>query len=133
MNESLVTIVGIAVVAYRGHYLVGLRGDESSLPGLSEFPGGKCRPAEEPAACAVRECAEETGVAVTAVEQFYETIFDYAHGRLQLHFWRCRPVTPPLLTSVHRGYRWMPVERLSECDFPEANAPVIAMLQSISP
>ena len=47
-----------------GQFLVGLRPEGSHLAGCAEFPGGKVEPGEKPSAAAVRECAEETGLAV---------------------------------------------------------------------
>ncbi|MCA9069030.1 MAG: NUDIX domain-containing protein, partial [Planctomycetaceae bacterium] len=59
---SQVTQIGIAIVEHNNCFLIGVRGDDSPLSGLAEFPGGKCQDGETPADCAVRECWEETGL-----------------------------------------------------------------------
>ncbi len=57
------TLVAVAVVTSRRGVLLGRRRDGN--PPWA-FPGGKAEPGETPAEAAVRETAEETGLAVTA-------------------------------------------------------------------
>lgn len=121
--------IGIAVVEHHGRYLVGRRGDDVALAGMHEFPGGKCEPQESPAACAVRECREETGLQVEVVEELMRVTHSYSHGDVELHFWLCRPIAPDLVADDHNGYRWFTAIKLRELQFPEANAAVIDALQ----
>ena len=123
-------VIGIAVVEFEGQFLVGTRPSGVPLPGLAEFPGGKCHAGETPAQCAARECLEETGLRVSPVGQLLRVEHEYAHGRVDLHFCLCRPVDGQDVGTEHRGYRWVTREKLPTLQFPDANAPVIAMLQS---
>lgn len=121
-----VTRVGIALVEHAGRFLVGVRPKGTPLAGAAEFPGGKCDPGETPAACAERECLEETGVAVTA-EGCMETItHTYPHGTVEVHFWRCRPLT--MTKSLLGTFRWVEKQELASLPFPEANASVLQKL-----
>ncbi len=120
--------IGLAVVEYADRFLVGVRGEESPLPGFAEFPGGKCEVDESPADCAVRECLEETGLIVRAVRLLEERTHDYAHGTVQLHFWLCEAVDPEKIADRHQGFRWVSREELKTVNFPAANEPVIALL-----
>ncbi|HID23104.1 MAG TPA: (deoxy)nucleoside triphosphate pyrophosphohydrolase [Planctomycetaceae bacterium] len=130
MTELPPIRVGIAVVQHRGCYLVGTRGPDAVLPGLAEFPGGKCHPNESPAACAVRECHEETGLKVVPVQELLQCQFEYPHGRVDLHFWLCRLENRPMRRPVDLpdGYRWLSPDQLTRESFPEANEPVIRLL-----
>ncbi len=121
-------LIGIAIVEHDGKYLIGTRGPDVPLPGYSEFPGGKCEPGELPAACACRECLEETGLMVESVELLLNVQHAYDHGIVDLHFWRCRPVDAELVNDNHNGYRWMQASDLMSFRFPDGNARVIAML-----
>jgi mutator protein MutT len=121
-----ITRVGIAIVEHAGRFLVGVRPEGTPLAGAAEFPGGKCDPGETPAACAERECLEETGVTVTAVECVETRTHTYPHGTVEVHFWRCHPttMTEPLLGT----FRWVKAKRLASLPFPEANASVLQKL-----
>ncbi len=122
------TTIGIAVVEHAGAFLVGCRPKNAPLAGMAEFPGGKCRPGEVPGDCAVRECMEETGLAVVPVELLMRVPFEYPHGAVDLHFWLCTPRAASDVAAEHRSYRWVPRKELGELPFPEANKPVIALL-----
>jgi 8-oxo-dGTP diphosphatase len=123
---------GIAVVGRDGRYLVGTRRIDDVLGGHAEFPGGKCLPNENAAACAVRECLEETGLAVTAARLMHSCRHTYPHGTLDLEFWLCRPVARQE-TLAGSGYDWLTAEALKSLPFPEANRPVIEQIVTRSP
>jgi 8-oxo-dGTP diphosphatase len=120
--------VAIAVVEHQDRYLVGTRRSDQSLAGRSEFPGGRCLPDEEGSACAVRECREETGLAVTAVRRLCEVRHTYAHGALELEFWLCRLGQGESPERAAGGFVWVPSESLKSLDFPEANRTVLEIL-----
>ncbi|TWU12402.1 8-oxo-dGTP diphosphatase [Symmachiella macrocystis] len=124
-------VIGIAVLESGGRFLVGCRGSDGPLAGYDEFPGGKCRADESPAACAVRECGEETGLAVEAVELLLRREFAYAHATVDLHFWRCRPVDTTGDAAPENGFRWVTADELATLHFPEANAPLLELLRSL--
>lgn len=128
MSETTPTQIGIAVVEHRGRYLVGLRGPAEPLAGLAEFPGGKCQPGETSGLCARRECLEETGLDVRAIDLLMRRTFTYPHGTFDLHFWLCRPAPRAEIADTHKGYRWVPAAELSALKFPEANQPLIEVL-----
>jgi len=120
--------VAIAVVEHQGRYLVGARRANQLLAGLAEFPGGRRLPGEEGAACAVRECREETGLGVNVVRKLCECRHAYAHGTLELEFWLCRPAQDENPDRAGGGFRWVPAESLKSLEFPEANRTVLEIL-----
>jgi 8-oxo-dGTP diphosphatase len=123
-----VTRIGIAIVEHAGRFLVGVRGEGSPLPGKAEFPGGKCEAGESSAECAVRECLEETGLAVTAMRLLDQRVHQYPHGPVELSFWLCEPLSPESVAENHQGFRWVSREDLPSLDFPEANRHVLGLL-----
>lgn len=118
--------IAVAVVRDGDRFLVGMRGDDVPLAGHSEFPGGKLHPGETPQAAACRECKEETGLTVDVVGTYSEVVHEYAHGRLRLHFFACRPTDPA--RSPRPPFRWVSLEELAGLTFPPANAGIIAHL-----
>ncbi|HEV8002589.1 MAG TPA: NUDIX domain-containing protein [Planctomycetaceae bacterium] len=125
---DVVKRVAIAVVEQRGRYLVGTRKPGEVFAGRAEFPGGKCQPDEDFAACAVRECREETGLDVVGLRRVYTCRHTYAHATLDLEFWLCRPASLEGIGAVSGGFEWVPAQSLKALHFPDANGPVIGLL-----
>lgn len=113
--------VAIAVVLDdEGQVLLHRRADT----GIWALPGGIIDPAEEPADAAVRECFEETGVAVVPEVLTSASVsppVTYANGDqvqyLELAF-RCRPVggTADVNDEESLEVRWHPLDALPELD-----------------
>lgn len=119
--------IAVAIVERDGQFLVGVRPPGGALAGYSEFPGGKALDGETPADAAVRECREETGLEVV-VEHAYPVVeYDYPHGRLAIHFFRCR-VRDMRTTIVAPPFRWVDRKELVRLQFPEANRSLLAEL-----
>ena len=123
------TRIGIAVVESDGRFLVGRRSADIPLPGMAEFPGGKCNNDETPRSCAVRECQEETGLIVMPHEQLATIPWSYPHGEIELHFWKCglapglTPQSPPAAP-----FRWVARQELATLEFPPANREILDRL-----
>ena len=125
------TRIGIAVVESAGRFLVGRRAAGVPLAGLAEFPGGKCETGEVPRSCAVRECREETGLLVIPQEQLATVAHSYAHGDVELHFWKCGlgPDVPEIASPI-APFHWVTLAELAKLDFPAANRMVLDQLLS---
>ena len=133
--------IAIAVLYISGEVLVGPRAGGDAFAGLWEFPGGKINPGENPAAAAIRECREETGLEVivlgTCAEVFHRYPFgknpsDQASGtHLELHlsFFACRPLERS--ASVTSPFRWVGLEQLPSLNFPAANHSLIAQFGDV--
>ena len=129
MAEFRRKTIGIAVVEHQGCYLVGIRPPGASLAGFAEFPGGKCELGEDPATAAVRECLEETGLRVEVLELLTRRLYEYAYGSVDLHFYLCHPLEAPAATHDLCGFRWEAVAALRSLKCPDANVPVVELLE----
>jgi 8-oxo-dGTP diphosphatase len=118
--------IAIAVVEHDGGFLVGQRPPGVPLAGLWEFPGGKVQAGETPEQAAVRECLEETGLTVRIVERYALVPHDYAHDRVELHFFRCTLANAQV--GPREPFRWVTVDELSQLQFPEANGVVLEQM-----
>lgn len=128
LNMTAPKRIGIAVVEHAGRFLIGIRGPNIPLAGLAEFPGGKCLPSESAADCAIRECLEESGLAVVSFRLLQRLEFEYPHGRVDLHFVLCQPIRSDDVRDRHQGFRWVTFEELKTLKFPDANRGVIQLL-----
>lgn len=127
MTESFKQIA-IAVVHCEDLVLVGQRPAGTSLAGYSEFPGGKVEHGETLEAAAVRECLEETGLAITIEGQYPDKRFEYEHATVHLHFFRCRLKSAAEQKSPAGAFRWIPTNELLALRFPDANQELIQLL-----
>ncbi|MBX9789413.1 MAG: (deoxy)nucleoside triphosphate pyrophosphohydrolase [Pirellulales bacterium] len=121
-----VTRIAVAVVERAGEYLIGRRPPDVPLGGYWEFPGGKIHADETPAAAAVRECWEETGLAVQVSSEYPAELHDYDYGRLELRFFACQLVDAAV--EPRAPFRWVPRGELSRYQFPDANRQLIERL-----
>lgn len=101
------------------------------MGGLWEFPGGKCLAGEAPAACAVREAQEETGLAVRVLEAWPAISHVYPERTVTLHPFLCRALAADALPLAGSEVRWALPTALDEYEFPPANAPLLARLRGV--
>jgi 8-oxo-dGTP diphosphatase len=121
--------IGIAIVRCADQVLVGVRQEDQVLAGMAEFPGGKCESNEEPVACAVRECQEETGIEVRSTELLDQLQHSYSYGCVDLHFFLCELIQPnEPLPKPSGNFRWLPIGELAVLNFPEANQSIVERL-----
>ncbi|MDE2507612.1 MAG: (deoxy)nucleoside triphosphate pyrophosphohydrolase [Planctomycetota bacterium] len=126
------TRVGIGLIERDGRYLARRRPEGSVMPGVWEFPGGKCEPGESPETAAGRECREETGLIVTVGRLRRVVVHDYPHGLMELSYYDCRLAAPVDEPEAASGFVWVEGAALPGLRFPEANEPILAELAASS-
>jgi 8-oxo-dGTP diphosphatase len=122
------TRVGIGLIGRGGRFLIRQRPPGQIMAGVWEFPGGKCEPGESPEAATVRECAEETGLAIEVSRLRVTIDHRYPHGRVELSYYDCRTVDPAAEPDVGSGFLWVSAVDLPGYTFPGANEAIIAEL-----
>ena len=120
-------VVTAAVVERDGTFLVTRRLRGTHLEGFWEFPGGKCEPGEEHAACLARELKEELAVDVHVAGEIFTTTHAYSDRSVELHFMRCELVGSPV-PQIGQEMRWVPRADLAKLQFPPADAELIRRL-----
>lgn len=124
--------VAIALIRRGTTFLVRLRPPGGPMPGVWEFPGGKCEPGEDPEAAAIREAREETGLKVRIIQLRRSFRHHYPHGWLELYYFDCEPLPPNAEPDPASGFRWAPVRELPTLTFPPANEAIIADLAAMT-
>ncbi|MDG3004413.1 (deoxy)nucleoside triphosphate pyrophosphohydrolase [Paludisphaera mucosa] len=119
---------GIGVIRRGDRFLIRRRPPGTVYAGYWEFPGGKVEPGETPEQATVRECLEETGLAVVATRLRSVVEHAYPHGRVRLHFFDCTPADPVAEPAPEHACIWVPAKGLAGYRFPEANDAILAQL-----
>jgi mutator protein MutT len=122
-------VVVAAVVERSGRFLVTRRLEGTHLPGLWEFPGGKCEPGESLESCLRREVQEELGVTAEIHEEIVATRHEYPERTVQLHFLRCDLAGTPQAV-LGQEMRWVTREELRTLPLPEADRDLVEALTS---
>lgn len=121
--------IAIAVVEHQNQFLIGLRPAGVPLAGLWEFPGGKIEQTETAKEAALRECREETGLAVEAVGTWLIQEAEYPHSRVRLHFIACRLANGET-RQPQEPFRWVARQELATYQFPAGNRELLGLLMS---
>ena len=128
-RRSLPTIdAAVAVVLRAGRVLVARREPGVHLGGLWEFPGGKIAEGEEPAAAALRELREETGLRGEAAEPLVVVAHDYPDRTVRLHAFLVRQAEGEVAVSGGREWAWIERGALDAGEMPEANVTILRAL-----
>ena len=128
MNNPVVVAAGLLFQS--GKLLITQRPPGGHLPGLWEFPGGKCEPGETLPECLQRELHEELGVVVN-VRECVETLeHAYPKKTVQLSFYRCALVIGEPEGREGQSIKWVGSDELGQYQFPEADAQLLEKLKA---
>jgi len=118
-----------AVIGRDGKILVAQRPDATHLAGLWEFPGGKREPGESHEEALIRELREELGVTVEVHEKITSIFHRYPDRTVLLSFYRSELVEGEPQPVGCKAVRWATPAELSALEMPEADRPLLKMLQ----
>jgi len=126
--------IALAIILHpiNGTVLIARRRADTHLPDLWEFPGGKCLPDETPAACAVREAREETGLTVVILEAWPPLTYTYPERTVTLSPFLCRAGSGDARPLGSRETRWVLPADLGRYPFPDANGPLLERLRLVA-
>ncbi|HET7690991.1 MAG TPA: NUDIX domain-containing protein [Nocardioidaceae bacterium] len=123
-----VVVVGVAII-HDGRVLTARRVDPPSTAGRWELPGGKLEPGESPAACAVREIAEELGCTVAVTGELPGEVSikpGYVLRALSASLVAGEPIP-----HEHDAIRWLRADALGAVDWLEPDLPFLPHLEKL--
>jgi 8-oxo-dGTP diphosphatase len=121
-------LVTAGVLQRRGRFLLARRAPGRHLAGCWEFPGGKLEPGETPAACLVREFAEEFQVRIHVDRFLMRSIHSEPQRRVELLVYRVRHVRGRFQLLAHDALRWCHREDMLKLNLAPADIPVAEAL-----
>lgn len=98
--------VGILLQPRGGAFLLTSRPPGKVYEGYWEFPGGKLESGETVLQALGRELQEEIGITVTAAQPWRDTLVDYPHALVRLHFCKVTAWTGELQMRESQHFAW---------------------------
>ena len=123
--------VAVGVVYKNGRMLITRRQPEGLLGGLWEFPGGKIKKGERPAAACVREIKEEVNLNVAVEAHITQVKHAYTHFKVHLEVFACRYVSGRVKLKGPLDHRWISRQEIGQFPFPKANHKFIPLLKTL--
>jgi len=122
-------LAAIAIIENDGKILIARRQKDDPLKGKWEFPGGKIMAGETPEECLRRELREELDIDIEVGDLLYSTQHVYNHIAVELYFYEITYLSGEIKLKEYHDIRWVGKKDLRNYDFPEANVPILKILE----
>lgn len=126
--DKYIDVVG-AVIIRDGSVLCARRGEQQSMAGMWEFPGGKIEPGETPQRALAREIVEELGCEIMVGDKVVTTTFRYDFGTIRLTTYVCTLVSGAPEPTEHAEVRWVPAADLESLEWAAADIPAVELIR----
>ncbi|MFZ5833999.1 MAG: (deoxy)nucleoside triphosphate pyrophosphohydrolase [Pseudomonadota bacterium] len=132
--KRLLLVIACALIDSENRVLLARRPPGKSMPGLWEFPGGKCEPGETPEACLIRELHEELGIEAAAQDLTPLCFASHSYGpqegdfHLLMPLYACRRWQGACRAREGQNLAWAPASRICEYPMPPADIPLLGPL-----
>ena len=123
------TVIGIGIVVNSsGQVLISQRLEDTEMPGMWEFPGGKKEEGEAIELTIQREIREETSMDVVVGKRLIDFIYDYPPKQFHFIVHICNVVSGQPKPLASQKICWVMPSKLIDYSFPEANSRIISAL-----
>lgn len=126
------TEVSAALIYDGDRFLICQRPPNKPRGLLWELPGGKAESGESPKETAERECREELGIKIKALDEFAQVIWEYPDIKIRLTVFLCRKTGGKFELREHSAARWITPEEIRKYDFCPADAAIMDKISSVS-
>ena len=124
-----IAVVAAAIIV-DGRVLAARRTRPAAVAGGWEFPGGKVEPGEDPAHAVERECREELGIGVAALDRIATAVDE----RISLELWRARLLAgTPSPQQDHDRLRWLTRTELADVAWLPIDRELLGPVASLLP
>ncbi|WP_448138042.1 (deoxy)nucleoside triphosphate pyrophosphohydrolase [Sphingobacterium siyangense] len=108
--------------------LICRRKPEKSLGGYWEFPGGKVENGESYEESLLREVIEELNLKVKIKRHFFNTVYHYENGAIELISFICETENIATESADHDQLEWVKVDDLLNWKLAPADIPIAKKL-----
>jgi 8-oxo-dGTP diphosphatase len=132
-TKPLMLVAACALVDRENRILLAQRPPDKAMAGLWEFPGGKFEPGETPEQALIRELEEELAVRTQAACLAPLTFASHAYAdfHLLMPLYICRKFDGIPVSREGQTLKWVRARDLRDYPMPEADAPLVPVLQDL--
>lgn len=123
------TEIAIGVLKQQGKVCLSVRQAHQSFAGSWEFPGGKVAPGESIDSALRREFLEELAIETSQWRPLLVIPWHYDSVSVRLHVYESDSFQGEPVGNEGQTVRWIPINQLSEIEFPAANRGIVVALK----
>lgn len=126
------SVVCAIILKEDGTFLACQRGEDQSMAGKWEFPGGKIEHSESATDALVREIEEELGITISPEKKLTSVLHTYSEFTIHLIPYVCTVITTSeIILQEHQAIQWVNTEESTALDWADADLPILAELTTI--
>ena len=127
MTKKIIEVVGAAIIK-DNKVLAMQRGEQMTLPGMWEFPGGKIEANETEEQALIREIKEELNITIEIRDYINEASYDYDFGTVNLKVYTAEIVAGEISMEEHSDGKWVTADELMAIDWAPVDIPAAEAL-----
>ena len=139
LGTDMLLVSAVALIDRDGRVLLSQRPEDKPMGGLWEFPGGKIEPGETPETALIRELDEELGINTAAACLAPLSFASYSYGAIKkrqafhllMLLFVCRRWEGWPRPIEGGKLKWVQPQKLRDYPMPDADIPLIAVLQDL--
>ena len=126
----LIIVAAAVLVNHRGEILLARRGQDKTLSGMWELPGGKVEANETPEMALIRELDEELAIVIKQADlkSFSFASYPYNDWHLLMPVFICRSWTGDVIARTHDMLKWVLPEHLNNYSVLTADLALIDLI-----
>ncbi|WP_154223859.1 (deoxy)nucleoside triphosphate pyrophosphohydrolase [Marinicella rhabdoformis] len=123
-----ISVVALVLENHQGNILIQQRNQHTHLGGLWEFPGGKVEVNESHKQALIREIQEELSYTPQNPKHLITVSHQYPEKAIELIVFYEQSSNPVVSAAENQPLKWVPKAELSNFPMPEADLPIINLI-----
>lgn len=122
--KKYIKVVG-AVIIKDGKILCAQRNENTSLPLMWEFPGGKIEENESPENALKRELMEEMQCDISVGDKIVTTVHEYDFATIELTTFYAEMLNDQIVLEEHADMKWLSPNELGTIEWAPADVEAV--------
>ncbi|UBH12625.1 (deoxy)nucleoside triphosphate pyrophosphohydrolase [Macrococcus armenti] len=127
--KKYIKVVG-AVIVKDGKILCAQRNENTSLPLMWEFPGGKIEENESPEDALKRELMEEMQSEISVGDKIVTTVYEYEFATIELTTFYAEMLNDQIVLEEHADMKWLSPNELGTIEWAPADVEAVEKIKN---